>query len=149
MWVLLAHGLDWIKRESKGNAVSLFLTTGTMPRNSPETSPSTRLYRKEPCGCGWVKEHLWRTPAPGCPPHTSLQEEATHWSRLFLGHRPSTQPSCDSGLGLPEHRLSETVSAAEFLQRTSRRLTPRPQVLEHLRRRKGAICFHFRRNLFE
>lgn len=73
---------------------------------------------------------LFLTPKPQVAEH-SLHAEAIHWSLLFLGHRPSTQPSCASGLGLLEHRLSGSVSAAGLLQRTSRLLTPRPQVLEH------------------
>lgn len=72
---------------------------------------------------------------------TSLQEETTHCSRLFLGHRPSTQPSCDSGLGMLEHRASGTSSAVgELLHRTSRFLTPRPHVLEHWRWGEKVIC---------
>lgn len=74
------------------------------------------------------------TPKQYISTHTSLHEETIHCSRLFLGHRPRTQPSWDSGLGMLEHRLSgRSSAAAELLHRISRFLVPRPQVLEHLR----------------
>lgn len=74
---------------------------------------------------------LLLTPKPQVMEHW-LQEERTHRGRVFLGQRPSPQPSWDSGFGLLEHRVSETFSAVgALLQRTSRFLTPRPQLLEH------------------
>lgn len=89
---------------------------------------------------GWAG----RFKAPAVPQtHTSLHEDTAHCSRLFLGHRPRTQPSCDSGLGVLEHSFSGRASAAaRLLHRTSRFLTPRPQVLEHLRWKKKKGHLH-------